>query len=409
MYEVLIESLSAVKKNKTRTALTGFGVAWGIFILVLLLSASNSFNHGIKNALGGLNSRDILFSGGITSNRSFEEGVKVTFNYSVLDELKNEFVEDIKYITPIVKYLPKNRISNKSTKINSEILGVNYDYFFFDKKEITGRMLNNLDFKNGRRVALIGSKTKNKIFAKNMNCIGNYLVIDNVFFKIIGVFKSAKKFEFLNSSEIIIPLSTLNQYLINNDKTSSFRVMPKENKNPEKVEKKISKFLYEKMKIHPKDKSALNINNSYTDSTDFRKMFNGISGFLWFVGISLLTTGVIGISNIMYISVKERTQEIGIRKALGAQPTSIIKMFLTESLIITIISGLVGLLLSSSIIILINFFMNKTDSFFKSLNINYLNSFAILTILIVSGVFAGIFPAKKAALVKPIEAINNIQ
>jgi putative ABC transport system permease protein len=131
MYEVLIESLSAVKKNKTRTALTGFGVAWGIFILVLLLSASNSFNSGIKNVLGGLNSRDILFSGGVTSNKNYKEGIKVDFEYAILNDITKKFREDIDYITPVVKFIPQNKINYNGTKISQEVLGVNKEYFFF--------------------------------------------------------------------------------------------------------------------------------------------------------------------------------------------------------------------------------------------------------------------------------------
>ncbi|WP_064965632.1 ABC transporter permease [Tenacibaculum ovolyticum] len=408
MYEVLIESLSAVKKNKTRTALTGFGVAWGIFILVLLLSASNSFNSGIRNVLGGLNSRDILFSGGVTSNKNYKEGLKVDFEYAMLKDISKKFREDIDYITPVVKFMPQNKISHSGTKISDEVLGVNKEYFFFDKKKINGRGFNKIDYNNKRKVVLIGQKTKEKLFGEGVSCIGSFLLIDKVFFKIIGVFKSSKKFDFLNSSEIIIPLSALNGYLKNDKRTDGFRVLPSASVNPEKLERKITKLLYSKLNIHRSDKNAIAVINSYTDSTDFRKMFNAISGFLWFVGVSLLTTGVIGISNIMYISVKERTQEIGIRKALGAEPNSIIKMFLIESLIITIASGLIGLLLSFSLIMLINLSVTSTESFFGDLNINYYNSVAILTILILSGVFAGIFPAKKAALVKPVEAINYI-
>ena len=408
--EVFSESIEAIKKNKVRSLLTGFGIAWGIFILTLLLSVSSSFDQGLRKALGGLNSRDILFTGGTVTkiNVGAVQGSKIQFTASMLNDLESKFSEKINSVSPIVNYMPSKPIKSGKSFFYSQIIGVNNDYFNIDKKEIIeGRIFNKLDKAQTRKVVMLGSKTVEKNFKNEASVIGKNILIDDIWFTVIGVYKSASNFDFLNISEVIIPYYTLNNVLKNVIEFDSFRILPNEHADPIKLEKNITAFLSKELKFKKSDKQALDIVNSFEDSLDFRKLFGGLTIFLWFVGLSLLTTGVIGISNIMYISVKERTKEIGIRKALGATPSSITKMFMTESLLITNVAGLIGFVISVIMLKGINALLMSGDSMFEDFTVNAFNTSSIFLLLVFCGCLAGMFPAKKAASIKPILAINH--
>lgn len=406
--EILIESIESLKKNKLRSALTGFGIAWGIFILTLLLSVSSSFDTGIKKAIGGLNSRDIYYNSGTVTKVDIGsvQGAKIVFDNSLLQRLK-KFDNEIENISPIYNYAPKSPLKSKGLFTYQEVNGVTSEYFkIIPKTVLSGRMLNDLDNKQSRKVVMLGSKTAEKLFKAHSNVIGEFIFIDNNWFKVVGIYKSATAFDYSNITEVLVPYQTLNDYLQESTHFSSFRILPKLQTNPLELEKKITAFLAQELHFNKNDKEAIAVINSYEDSQDFRKLFGGLTIFLWFVGISLLTTGVIGISNIMYMTVKERTKEIGIRKALGATPVSIVKMFLIESLLLTNISGFIGFSASYMIMKILNTLVIDKKSIFGEISVGFSNSISIFILLVACGCLAGLFPAKKAADIQPIEAIR---
>lgn len=407
--ESILEALESIKKNKLRSVLTGFGIAWGIFILTILLSISDSFNSGIKRTLGGLNSRDIFYEGGVLSDAVIGavQGTQIIFDKNLLKKLANHLNREIEFISPIIDYIPEAPLKRKLLHTQAIVNGVTTDYFKLDKKKIIeGRLINNLDVSESRKVVLLGSKTKEKLFKEGEKVIGEYILIDSNWFRVIGIYKSATAFEYLNSSEVLIPFNTLTSFLNNVTHIQKFRVLPFGDTNPIKLEQKITSFLSKNLKFNTKDKNAIKVINSFNESEGFRKLISGLTAFLWFVGISLLTTGVIGVSNIMYMAVKERTKEIGIRKAIGASPRSITKMFLTESLLLTNFSGLIGFMTSYLILKLINIMFITEDSLLVEVEINFLNTIGIFLLLAFCGSLAGIFPAQKAAAIEPIEAIR---
>ncbi len=407
--EVIIESFESIKKNKLRSILTGFGIAWGIFILTLLLSISDSFDTGVKNVLGGLNSRDIFYEGGTVTKVDIGAitGSKITFDQALLEKLTQKLGHQIKYLSPVRTYTPTQPLKRKGFFTQSEVKGISTDYFEIDHKKIVhGRLLNGRDVSIARKVVILGLKTAEKLFDHPKNSIGKSIFIENNWFKVVGIYKSASPFDFLNAAEVIVPATAMQEFLTKNETFSTFRVLPDPSVNPERLEKKITAFLATQRNFNKHDKNAVRVINSYKDSQEFRQLITGLTVFLWFVGISLLITGVIGISNIMYITVKERTKEIGVRKALGANPNAITRMFLIEALLITNFSGGIGFMTSYVVLKIIDWAFVSADSILGAISINFFNAIATFLLLVICGSLAGVFPAKKAAGIRPIVAIR---
>lgn len=409
LIEVIRESLESINKNKLRSVLTGFGIAWGIFILTLLLSISHSFDQGVKETLGGLNSRDIFYQGGTVTKVDIGsiQGAKITFNNDLLLKLKRAYENEIEYLSPQLTYTPAQPIRYNEFYTHKEINGITADYFKIGKKEMQqGRVINELDIKQSRKVILLGTKTVERLFKNTNTVVGKQVSIDNNWFKVIGVFKSATAFDFMNAAEVLMPATSLNDFLNTSYNFESFRILPALEVDPNKLEKSITSFLSKELEFNNTDKEAVTVINSYEDSESFRKLISSLTLFLWFIGISLLITGVIGISNIMYITVKERTKEIGIRKALGAKSKSITKMFLIEALLITNFSGFIGFVISFLILKLIDTVFISEDSILGDITMNLSTSISIFILLVMCGCLSGFFPARKAASIKPIEAIR---
>jgi len=405
-------AIISITQSKTRSFLAGFGITWGIFILILLLGTGNGFQQGIMQLFHSFAKNSLWVYGGQVSETNLNKLTQqksILFNSSDIAIAKKWFSE-IEFISPELNYRGNSQTSHLQNTMYPQIKGVLSDYFnvkIIKPKE--GRLLNVLDNKEHRRVTLIGRQVANVLFPTE-NALGKLINIAGTYFTVIGIIEKGTLFAQNNQNIIYVPYNTFIDCFNPIGEFSTFVLALKSKTETSLFENKIKSFLSRRKGFDKEDKKALFILNFENQVKAFKKLFKGIDAFLWFVGLSLLLSGMVGISNIMLVIVKEKTFEIGIRKALGAKPKSIVWMIITESIIITSIAGLVGLLLGSIFISLINWiiipFFASNDSLFKSASIDFPILIFSLLILILTGVLAGFFPAQKAANISPVAAIG---
>jgi putative ABC transport system permease protein len=289
--------------------------------------------------------------------------------------------------------------------------GIGIDYMNIKSVEIEdGRFFNAKDYNERRRVVIIGNRVKDLLF-ENEYSIGKQISIAGVFFQVVGTLKGGTMFSMMEQNSIYMPNVTLFHTFNPEKEYVTFCALLHENTSVETFENQLRSFLAKEMKFNKNDKRALYVNNIQLQIKAFNTLFDGINIFLWILGICFLLSGMIGITNIMLVTVKERTVEIGIRKAIGATPMSIIQLIISEALIITICFGIIGILSGYLGMKLYNWIIialqtGQQTIFEKA----FIENHVVLTafvLLILTGMLAGIFPAQKAAKIMPVEALNR--
>jgi putative ABC transport system permease protein len=403
------EIYSTVRKNKLRTFLTGFSVAWGIFMLIILLGSGNGLENGVKENFKGGAINGVWISSGITSMqyKGLKTGRRISFTN-----------EDYKMLKTAVK--GKDRISSRLFLGNTlTSYRNNYGTFFLSPchpdygyiKElqiINGRFLNEFDIQEYRKVAVIGEKVKAELFkGTDTLAMGKFINVNGVLFRVVGVFRDFSRNDH-EQRRIYIPITTAQRVFKGNNIVNqiSFTTGDASTEEADVMVSTARMMLSNKHTFNPDDKQAVEIWNKSEDVRRFNALFSGIRIFIWIIGIGTIIAGVVGVSNIMMIVVKERTKEIGIRKALGATPYSIIALILQEAIIITAFAGYIGLILGIGILELIARNMPPSE-FFRNPEANFNIAIGATILLVAAGTLAGFFPAMKAARIKPIEALRD--
>lgn len=405
------EIFEAIAKNKLRTFLTGISVASGIFILVILLGAGKGLQNGIakqfeRDAEGIIE----VWTGTTTKEyKGLNPGREVQFRNSDYDLAVTKFSDKLDRRSAVYSYWNGVIVYGKETG-NYQFRGIYPDYLALENATIvSGRFINDNDLLHNEKVAAIGQKVKLDLF-KDKNSIGEEIVINNVNFKVIGVFTdpSGEREE----SRIYLPITTTQKAFSVGDKISNMQFTLNKMATYEEALAQSTKFTAElgqmlrsKNTVAPDDESAIGINNSIENAKQFYDLNLYIRLFFWWVGICTIIAGVVGVSNIMLIIVKERTKEIGIRKALGASPISIVGMILHESIFITTIAGFIGLLSSLLLLELVGPYV-KSD-YFLNPEVDFGVAITTLILLVFAGAMAGFFPAYHAAKIKPIVALRD--
>jgi putative ABC transport system permease protein len=293
-----------------------------------------------------------------------------------------------------------------------DVRGIDRDYNTIKLLEIEeGRFLNELDYRELRRVVVIGSRVKETLF-RNENPVGKHISIAGVFFQVVGVIKAGTIFSMMEQNNIYTPIVTVFHTFNLAKEFLTFGALLHEKTMAETFETELRNFLSKEIGFDKKDKRALYVNNIQLQVKAFNSLFNGINIFLWVLGICFLLSGMIGITNIMLVVVKERTLEIGIRKALGATPESIVMLILSEALIITIVFGLTGMLLGYAGMGIYNWIVSALQTgqqeIFAKATIEWYIVLLAFILLVVSGAVAGILPAQKAAKIMPVETLSKV-
>lgn len=410
------EILNSLRTQKLRTALTAFGVFWGIFMLVILLGFGTGFGIRIESIFGDAKSV-VLFWPSNTTQLSYEglgKGRQIKF--------VQEDVDAIRQSVPSVNLIDgKNNLGSfgaaqyivygkESGSFSVSGTHAGWEPFEFIKL-LEGRFINLLDEKEKRKVAVIGTRVKEVLFKSGINPIGESIDIGGVKFRIVGIYKSTEPDgEQQANGKIFLPNETLRQAFNQMDAFHVLFFSPKAGFSAFDMERDVKKLLYERKKIHPDDTGVIGGFNMEQIYQQNRGMVMGILGFSWMVAIGTIIAGVIGVGNIMLVVVKERTREIGVRKAMGATPTNISLMIIHESLVITGIAGYAGLVTGVLVLEGIRALLVKLgqgEGMFASPYIDINIAFMAMSVLIITGVLAALLPAMKAASVNPIKALQD--
>jgi putative ABC transport system permease protein len=400
------EILGTIKKNKLRTILTALSVAWGIFILIILLGAGQGLRNGVQEqfARDAINSIEVW--PGVTSMPydGYKTGRFIQLTNDDYYNLKNNVI-GIDKATANFDNWNSRIISYKNEHAGFMVRAVAPDHIYLEQaKLISGRFINEIDFNEFRKVAAIGYPVKETIF-KDEDPIGKFIDISGTKYKVIGVFTDPGKGD---RDRIYIPLLTAQRVYNGKNHVNALWVSTgnSTSEQSEAIAENIRKVLAKKYHFSVEDKSAIGFQNYNVEYKRIMGMLDGIKWFIYFIGSLTLIAGVVGISNIMLIVVKERTKEIGIRKALGASPASIVSLIIQESIFITSIAGYVGLILGIGVIELLKFLKVESD-FFKNPDVDLSIALVSVGAIVFAGALAGLVPAIKAAKVEPITALKE--
>ena len=412
------EIIEALSSNWFRTLLTAFGVMWGIFILVILLAAGKGLENGVKKGFGGI-ATNTMFMWTQTPSKPYK-GLPKGRNYN----FKTGDVEALRENVPGLRFIsPRNQLGGFGGN-NNVVRGLQTGAFnvYGDYPEIiqqepmdvtAGRFINYLDIEEKRKVAIIGEGVRRELYEKDEEVLGTYLKINGVNFMVIGTYKkkgggggNAEEAQ----KEIYVPFTAFSQAFNMGDTVGWMAITANDENSITSLKSRILDLIKSRHSIHPKDDRAVGNFDLYEEFNKINGLFVALKAVAYFVGILVLLSGIIGISNIMLIVVKERTNEIGVRRALGATPLSIRGQILMESIFLTIISGMAGIIFATGIIAAVNYAlsgMDTSEKMFANPSVDLGVVLTALAILVCSGLLAGLIPAQNAIKIKPVDALRT--
>ena len=416
MQDLITEIWESLRRNKLRTSLTGFSVAWGIFMIIVLLGAGNGIINANMDMMGNYLANSMEAYGSTTSKayKGLSEGRYIQLNKRDLEATESEFKNHIDDVGAC--YYVSSTVTNGENYMSMQIVGVYPVHTKINKRDlICGRFVNDIDLKQKRKVIVIDDKQAKELEPKDYKTLlGKNVNVGNISFKVVGIYKNPGD----GGGSAYSPYSTIKSiYGANSNSLGNieftFHGLTTEEAN-KAFENIYRRRLNTNHQVHPDDERAIWISNAYTQNMQMEKGISIIHTALWIVGLFTLLSGIVGVSNIMLITVKERTHEFGIRKAIGAKPWSILKLIIVESVIITTFFGYVGMLMG----IFANEYMDATlghavtdlgvvkITFFKDPTVGLDVCFEATMVMIIAGTIAGLIPALKASKIRPIEALR---
>jgi len=401
------EIASSAREKKLRTLLTGFSVAWGIFMLILLLGSGTGMARGIEYQFRDDAMNSIWVRAGQTSlpYRGLTPGRQVRLTNDDRSEVRLQ-VDDVEHITS--RFYPRGElvVSYGSETSSFDIRSVHPDHRHLERTQVTdGRFLNPLDVAEFRKVAAIGREVRKTLFGET-DPIGRYIQVNGVPFKVVGLFVDEGGVG--EESKIYLPISTAQRTFGGANRISMFMLTTGDAsvERTGAMSEEIRQLLAQRHHFDPEDRRAVFVSNVTEFFESYRSLIGGIRAFVWVIGIGTLLAGVVGVSNIMMITVRERTGEIGVRKALGATPRSVLFLILQESLVITSAAGYVGLLAGVGVLQLAAVYLPVSE-YFRDPAVDFEIAVAAVLLLMAAGTLAGAIPAWRAAHIRPVEALKS--
>ena len=401
------EIFSTIQKNKLRTFLTGFSVAWGIFMLIILLGSGKGLQNGVSKQFESSATNTIWVWSGQTSlpYKGMKPGRNIQFENKDYEEVKTS-VRGIDKSSSRYNIWGTNTLSYKKQNGTFNVRNVYPDYSYIEKLEIVkGRFINQPDIEHFRKITTISTLVEEALF-KGESSMGKYINVNGIPFKVVGLFTDDDNRD-ENMRTIYLPISTAQRVFSGDNRINTIAVTVGDASVAEskEIEKEMRTKLATLHKFDPDDPRAIYIWNSLEDFQKFMRLFASIQLFIWVIGFGTIIAGIVGVSNIMMIVVKDRTKEIGIRKAMGATPFSIVSLILQEAVLITSFAGYIGLVLG---VVLLETVGNSIESkFFSQPSVDLRIALYALLLLVLSGALAGFIPARRAAAIKPIDALRD--
>jgi putative ABC transport system permease protein len=411
------EIWQTITRNKVRSIFTAFGVFWGILMLTILLGAGNGLENGMMDSIKGFATNSCFF---YTSPTTVPyHGFKKNRNWNMHNSdikiiLAN--CKEIKYLAPMLfgGGGGENNTVRGDKAGTFRVRGCYPDYAKVEEQEIIwGRYINDVDVQDVRKVCFIGKNVYEKLFKPGENPLGQVIRSNGIYYSVIGVGAGMSQVQIGGKSDdmVILPFSTMQRAYNQGDIIHFMAATAKDGHDAKLLEAEITNILKTQNNIAPEDEVAVGSFNIGEQFKMFSYLFLGIKILIWIVGIGTLLAGAIGVSNIMLVSVRERTKEIGIRRALGAKPFDIISQIMNESLVLTSIAGFMGLSLGVGILSLVDNIINNmpedSNIFIKNIIIHFDVALSASFILILMGLLAGMLPAQRAMKIKAIEALSE--
>lgn len=413
------EIFSTIKRNKLRTFLTGFSVSWGIFMLIILLGSGNGLMNGLNSNFSDRATNSMRVSTWRTSMPygGLQSGRNINLDNVDLELTDKEFTDFIDK-TSATLYTGGRTFTYGSEYVSASIRGVHPSYTDIEPYKVgagNGRFINDLDIREARKVIVIHPKTAETLFKKD-DPIGKFINVSGIMFKVIGVYVQDHT---RNDQDAFIPFSSAQLIYNAGNRVHNILFTTKDLTTleaNEAFEKSYKKVIAAHHQFNPDDDSAIWIWNRFTDFLEFMQVQGILTIAIWIIGIFTLFSGIVGVSNIMLITVKERTKEFGIRKALGATPASILRLIILESIVITALFGYIGMVLGIGVTEWAAGFFDAiaeaqasddmSFAIFKDPTVGIDIAIQATIVLIIAGTFAGFFPARKAVQIRPIEALR---
>ena len=401
-----------ITHNKSRSVLTAFGVFWGMFMLVAMVGAGVALERGISSQVEGFATNSCF----VWENRTSEpyKGFRKGRSWEMRNEdifMLQSNIPELQHIAPII--FGGNSENNVLREDKSGAFNIKGNYPAYNdidnQKIIKGRYINTIDIAEKRKVCVIGERVYEVMFPHNEDPLGKNIQVNGIYFTVIGVTRSTTNIGIGGDAQetVVLPFTTMQQAFNMGNRVHFLAVTAKPGIKVKVVEEKVHALLKQAHDIAPHDKTAIGGMNIEDQFTMFLYLGIGIASLIWIVGTGTLMAGAVGVSNIMLVTVRERTREIGIRRALGATPSNIVGQILTESVVLTMLAGVTGLMFGVGLLSLAGQILEQADGMFKDPQISFGVGIGALLILVVIGTLAGFIPANRAMKIKPIEAIRE--
>lgn len=405
MFDLFREILQTLRNNRTRTFLTGLAVVWGIFMLIVLLGMSRGVSNAFTSRVTIDNARSISVYGGYTTKayRGYKEGRFIEPENADIATIERENRTNVEEVAA-AKYIDTATISTSRDFVSGGIYGHYPSELQKARLKMkSGRFLNQLDLDQKRRVMVLSEPTAQTLFGEKTDPVGQRVNALGLSWLVVGVYTHDWE------KNSYVPYTTVMLLSGNDDKVSDLYVKIKNVESEadgEAVEEAVRGTMARSHNFDPEDNSAIHIWNRFTSYLTQMTAMNILNVAVWLIGIFTLLSGIVGVSNIMFVSVRERTHEIGIRRAIGAKPRSILTQIVAESVVITTLFGYIGIVLGMLVTGTIDY-LSRGVEFLVNPTVNISIAVKVTVVLIVAGAFAGLFPAIKATKVKPVEALRD--
>jgi putative ABC transport system permease protein len=406
------EILDSILRNRSRSLLTGFGVFWGVFMLMLLTGGGQGLKQILMNEFDGFAQNTcIVFADQTTKPyKGFKKGRSWNMNYADLDRLRN-LVPELETITPVVSLWGKSVSRNENTSSSAVVKGARADYANIETPRMMyGRYLNDSDNAQERKVCVLGKKVYDELFPEGGDPCGQRIRIDGAYYSVIGV--DWKETGGINingraSDAVTIPINQARKVYNLGDRVYMLCFTAKEGITMNDIIPRVREVIARAHYVDPTDEQAMFLLNTQLIFGIVDNLFKGINFLIWLIGLGTLLAGVIGVSNIMMVSVKERTTEIGIRRAIGATPRQILGQIISESTVLTLVAGMMGIVFSVLILYGVELAMTEDGILKAPFQVPFATAVLAASLLAVLGVVAGLMPATRAMQIKPVDAMRD--
>lgn len=405
------EIWQTISKNRSRSLLTAFGVFWGMLMLIVLIGLGNALSGGIYSQISGFAMNSCTMGAAQTGKpyKGFQRGRQWEIQLSDLDVVRQR-VDGIEGLSPMV-FTGSKTISRGEYHGDYDLVGITPEYTkVLVAPLLYGRFINEIDMRERRKVCVLGIEAYRKLFPLGGNPIGERIFCGSIQFTIVGVRKQNENNMFIGGDPdkmVQAPVTTIQKAYNLGETVHILMAVAKPNVPVSEIEKDIKDVLKERHQIAPDDDKALWGFNAEEEMKALGYLTMGLTALIWLIGLGTLISGAIGVTNIMLVTVRERTKEIGIRRAIGASPWVIMRQIVAESLVLTAMAGLAGIMAGVGAVLLTGKILEHSDTFLKAPNVSFGVAVSCLVIIIIIGILAGLLPAIRALNIKPIEALSE--